>query len=266
MRHLAPCVHAGLLASAALSAFPAAGAAQGARGSSPDWDPPLSAYVDSAGLLRAVAALRVPELPPGSTPIFHVTFDSAGAVTHLGASHRVPDGYAPPVLAAIRPYLRPLSPAPGRIVNTELWVVAGPRAEVRRYTPTLAGSLEEAPKILNREAVCQELRALMREFGNRDPREVLLFAAEMRVLVLSSGAVDSTRMNVVVSSGDDELDRRALLVMRQMRFSPGRAGGRVVRVWIPVAVSHIVPFNRPDCHMPTPRDRPSPTAGEPNGT
>jgi TonB family protein len=196
-----------------------------AAGAQPDRagqeEAPISTFVDSAGLVRAVAALPAPDLPPDIEPLFRVTFDTTGAVKEVESASDLPASYEEPVLAAIRAHLKPQPPSP-QPITTFLRVIAGPepvvdRPELRRVEP---------PRLTNGSvlgsALEQAIASFVREGGSATQAA---YPAELRFRVLEDGTVDTLSVEVSRSTGIAALDREAVRVVRLARFRPATAEG-----------------------------------------
>lgn len=247
MPYLAQSARAALLAFAALATSSARGAAQADGTSTQAEDFSISAFVDSAGLVRALAALAVPELPPGALPLFDVSFDSTGAVHSVrpmfreapaGYTHRLlPEAYAGPVEAAIRAHLKPQAPSRDPLA-THLLVVAGPEPRV------------ECPRILERQPdlhvgqASRELRRIARAFSDsrRDTPLEAEYRTELKFRIGLDGTVDSATVEVIRSTGDAELDRRVVETMNRLHFRPA-ALGLSEDTMVPVKVWVVLPFD-----------------------
>lgn len=182
---------------------------------------PLSTFVDSAGLARAVASLPAPDLPPGITPMFRVTFDTTGAVKEVESISDLPASYEEPVAAAIRAHLKPQPPSL-QPITTFLRVVAGPepvvdRPELRRVEP---------PRLTNGSvlgrALEQAIASFVREGGSATEAA---YPAELRFRVLEDGTVDTLSVEVYRSTSIAALDREAVRVIRLARFRPATTEG-----------------------------------------
>jgi TonB family protein len=189
--------------------------------------PPLSAFVDSAALVQAVAALELPPLPRGVRPLFNIDFDSTGALAEVKPMlPGVPAAYAGPVVEAIRAHALPQEPGRGR--DTYLRVVAGPQPLVDR--PELR---EELPRLRNRAAFLQQVRRSSSRYASAYP---VLRAAGMRgevkFRVLSDGRADLETVQVVRSTGSNHLDEELVAAVLVMRFAPARIEGVPVAVWV----------------------------------
>jgi TonB family protein len=215
-----PPVRLSLLAGVLLALPLAAGAAQRP-------EPPLSALVDSAALVQAVAALELPALPRGVPPLFHVHFDSTGAVAEVGPLiPGIPDAYADPVVEAIRAHALPQPP--GRWWITRLRVVAGAGALVDR--PELR---EEMPRLRNAPMFIGEVQRIARRHVRSFP--VLRgegLQAMVRLRVLPDGRPDRESVQVTRSTGSRLLDEELVRAAAVMRFTPARIEGIPVRVWV----------------------------------
>ncbi|HEX5725340.1 MAG TPA: energy transducer TonB [Longimicrobiaceae bacterium] len=193
-------------------------------------DPPLSALVDSAALVRALGALAVPEPPQGVPPVFTVAFDSTGAVrTVEPLFDEIPSAYAEPVAAAIRAHLRPQPP---RAFSVFLRAVAGPGARVD--LPTLE---ERPPVLVNRGLVAALLSDAIARYlrGPRLPARTE-YRVEVRVRVLASGMPDTASVQIALSSGEAELDAAAARVVSSMRFRSATVEGIPVRTWVQLPI------------------------------
>lgn len=221
----------------ALSALPVLAAVAGAQPGSTVEEPPLSALVDSAGLVRALTALPVPELPSGMLPIFIVSFDSSGAVKQVEPLGQLPASYADPVVAAIRAHLRPQA-ASGRAVDLQLRAVAGPeplveRAQLVRVDP---------PRLSNDAAVAGEMERVIASFvSQRGTVSRAAYRAEVSFRVLEDGSVDTLSIQVSRSTEEAGLDHEAARIARVMRFRPATAEGRPVKVRVAVPLTFRMP-------------------------
>jgi len=206
---------ASVLASAGLLAALAVPGAAQSRATAPT-DPPLSTFVDSAGLVRAVAALSLPELPPRTIPLFLVNFDSTGGVGPVvPLFDPLPAGYGEAVAAAIRAHLKPQPPS-RRPLHTHLRVVAGARPQVDNAPFSM-----EQPVLANRNAIGSLLQKVSE--SRMDSLPELEYRAMLRFRVLSDGSVDSVKVGS--STGRAWLDREIVRVGRQARFTPATIEG-----------------------------------------
>jgi hypothetical protein len=228
---------------AALSGFAVTGAAQ--AGAAPP-EPPLSAFLDSAGLVRAVAALPLPALPPRALPLFWVSFDSTGAVKLVEpifgtlpdslADRRLPPGYADAVVAAIRAHLKPQAPS-RRPIYTHLRVVAGPEPRVDR--PALR---ERQPWLRNRAGLSRSLSGVVQEFAReRGTLPQAAYQSVLKLRVLEDGMPDVPSVAVQRSTGDAELDRRIVALASMFRFAPAAIEEIPVKVWVTLPLSLQMP-------------------------
>jgi TonB family protein len=225
-------VRGALLALAALALFAPAGAAQDFEGVGYT-PPPLVTFVDSAALVRAVAALPAAELPQGIAPLFWVSYDSNGAVHEVEPIFdKMPTAYAQPVVAAIRAHLKPRTPSK-RPLQTHLRVVTGPGARVDR--PRLR---EEQPDLANRGEIARHLsRAMARFAAQRGAMVRSGYQADLKFRVGTDGRADTASVEVVRSTGEPELDREAIAALALMRFRVARIEGVPVRVWVTLPVN-----------------------------
>lgn len=196
-----------------------------------DRDPPLDAVVDSAALVRDLAALRL-ELPRGTKPLFSIRFDSTGAVDTVRATlHSLPAAYADPVVAAIRARLRPQQPSKnGRF--TYLRAIAGPGARIDR--PRLR---ERQPELLNRTETARALARVAQQNTGRLEGMGGMAITVARFRVNADGTTDAASAAVQRSSGDQELDLAAVAAVADMRFRPAAIEDEPVRVWVTIPIS-----------------------------
>ena len=240
---LAPIARGALVIIAALSASAVTGAAQ--AGAAPP-QPPLSAFLDSAGLVRAVAALPLPALPPRALPLFRVSFDSTGAVKLVEpifgtlpdslADRRLPPGYADAVVAAIRAHLKPQARA-AYPIYTHLRVVGGPEPTVDR--PALR---ERPPVLRNRGSLTARLLGVVQEYAReRGTLPRAEYSMMLKLRILEDGTLDLPSMEVERSTGDAELDRRIVGRMGELRFSAATIEEIPVKVWVTLPLVLVVP-------------------------
>jgi TonB family protein len=224
----------------ALAALPLAAAAS--AGAAGDREPPISAVLDSAGLVHDLQALAL-EAPRSVPPLFTIEFDSTGAVDTVRAMlDPLPASYAAPVAAAIRARLRPQAPSRSP-VRTWIRAVAGPQARVDR--PRLH---ENQPQLLNRSAITQQLSwaaaAQQQRVGRFPPGG---YEARVRFRVLADGTPQAQGVSVTQSSGDVDVDREAVDVVQRMRFRPATVEGVPVNVWVELPIRFQVQApRRPD--------------------
>ncbi|HEX5872871.1 MAG TPA: TonB family protein [Longimicrobium sp.] len=222
-------VRAGLLS---LAVLPVAAGAQADHE-----EPPLSTFVDSAGLVAAVAALPAPDLPPEILPMFLVSFDSTGAVNKVETFSDLPASYAEPVVAAIRAHLKPQPPS-RQPITTYLRVVAGPEPVVDR--PEL--SRVDPPRLANGPVLGRELEQVVTSFvGEEGSVTQGSYEAELRLRILEDGTVDTLSVEVSRSTGDARLDREAVRVVRLARFRPATVEGRPVKIMVSLPLTFTMP-------------------------
>lgn len=109
-------------------------------------------------------------------------------------------------------------------------------AAVTDGTYELSG-VEVQPELRNRsEAADLVQRFYPRELRRRGETAVLA----MRFLILPDGTVDGTRISVA-SADNQGFSQAATRVVRQLRFTPAKVGGRPVAVWVTLPVVFMVP-------------------------
>lgn len=116
-------------------------------------------------------------------------------------------------------------PAAGRRAGREI---------VQRLMPgAVPVSALSFPQLANRSEFA---RALTRNYPQHLRDEGVEGEVAVRFRVLESGAVDSASMQVT-RSANEELSTAALASVRLLRFRPGRAYGRPVKVWIELPIA-----------------------------
>lgn len=208
-------------------------AAQEAPAPAPAERPPLSAFVDSAGVAAAVVALSPPELPEGMMPLFRVFFDSAGEATVEPVFDEIPAPYAAAVVEAIRANLAAW-PA-GKSGGTMLRVRAGPeplvdRPEVRTTAPWFAD------RVFHRG-----LEALAQAFARRSDVPEGSYLAELELHVRADGTPDPETVRLTRAVGDAALDSAVLALVPRMRFHPATVEGIAVRAWVRQPIRFEIP-------------------------
>jgi hypothetical protein len=194
---------------------------------------PLWAWVDSAAVARAAAALPAPQLPADMKPLFRVTFDTTGVVESVEpVFEQVPADYAEPVVAALRAALKP-QPRSRRATQYLVRVVGGAQPLVD--SPEL---IERMPEIRDPMVVGQQLGNLRRTLMFRpgtSRRAARGFYVRMRVL--PDGKVDRTSVQLTRGTEVDWLDEQILSVARSIRFRPGEVDGFAARTWVVLPMS-----------------------------
>ncbi|HKP74119.1 MAG TPA: energy transducer TonB, partial [Longimicrobiaceae bacterium] len=191
---------------------------------------PMSAWLDSAGLATAAAALPAPRLPEGMKPLFRVVFDTAGAVQMVEPVYdQVPAEYAAAAVAAIRANLKPQPHW-----RTSTWhlvrVSGGPAPRV------------DDPEVVERAAVLQDRDWVSRELGQLSRSLVFRPGATrqvapgiyVRLRVRADGRVDRESVQLERASGVERIDRAVLGIARAMTFEPGQVDGIRAVTWIVV--------------------------------
>lgn len=201
-------------------------------------EPPLSAFLDSAALVHAAAALPAPNLPQGTMPLFLVSFDSTGAVKQVETFNPLPASYAEPVLAAIRAHLKPQAPS-RQPIYTYLRVVAGPepvvdRPELRRF---------DDPRLTNAGTLARALEQAITSFASEGGSEIrAAYRAEVSFRVLEDGTADTLGVELSRSTGNAGLDREAVRIVRLARFRPATLEGRPVKAMVSLPLTFSMPL------------------------
>ncbi|HEX9937782.1 MAG TPA: hypothetical protein VGB15_11690, partial [Longimicrobium sp.] len=194
---------------------------------------PLWAWVDSAAIARAAAALPAPQLPADMKPLFRVTFDTAGVVESVEpVFEQVPAAYAEPVVAALRAAVKP-QPRSRRAAEYLVRVVGGAQPLVD--SPEL---IERMPEIRDPTVVGQQLGTVSRALRFRpgtSRRAARGFYVRMRVL--PDGKVDRTSVQLTRGTDIEWLDEQILSVARSIRFRPGEVDGFAARSWVVLPMS-----------------------------
>lgn len=212
---------------------------------------PLTAFLDSAALVRAVSTLPVPDLPRGVKPLFKVAFDSTGAVDEVTpVFDQIPASFAGPVVAAIRANLKNQSPS-REPIHAHVRVVAGPEPLVDR--PRI---VVREPVLANEGGIRDRIGQLSARFGDRvggaaiaQPRAGFLRRLLMgsrpswsarffvRMRVLKDGAVDTGSIEILHSSSrDEEVNDAVADLVGQMRFRPATVEGIPASVWVTLPI------------------------------
>jgi TonB family protein len=230
---LAPRAAAAFLVSALLAlAVSAAPAAARRTGAAPSHAlPTVSLYLDSAAAVRALAALPVPELPEGTSPLFAVNFDATGAVdAAYGLFDQLPAAFADSVAAILRAHARPQAPSDEPVRLHFFRVVTGPDAAI-----SAAREFVVPPELSNRNGVARLLGEVLK-------RHRAKVGAGARIVVkfrvLADGRVGPGSVRVIASTGDETLDRALVAVAYQCLFRPAEV--ERVRVNLMVAIPLLV--------------------------
>ncbi|HET7231879.1 MAG TPA: TonB family protein [Longimicrobium sp.] len=182
----------------------------------------LSFIRDSAGAVRALAALPSPELPPGIPPLFALDFDSTGTLAAVRPVFRqLPAAYTGPVMAILREHAIPRLPF-RRQTYTHLRVVTGPGAEI---SPRPSGRIR--PELLNQGEITALLASRAEEILTPRERDAGL-RARVRFSVNESGTADPGTVTIVASSGKPRADSAVAAAARAMRFRPATVEGIAV--------------------------------------
>jgi hypothetical protein len=197
---------------------------------------PLRAWVDSAAVARAAAALEPPQMPTDMKPIFRVTFDTAGVVeTVEPVFTQIPAPYADAVVAALRAAVRPKPRS--RYPTAHLVRVVGG-----------AAPLVDSPELIERAPVVRDPEWIGRRLG--DLSNMLMFrpgtsrrAAPgfyVRMRVLPDGKVDRESVQLLRGSGVQWLDEAIVGIARRTSFRPGEVDGFAARTWVvlPMSLHH----------------------------
>jgi TonB family protein len=179
---------------------------------------PLSAFLDSAALVRALAALSVPEQPRELPPLFVVQFDSTGAVEVVeSVLEHTPDSYAEPVAHVIRAHVR----AEPRLGSQAVFLVAATGSESFVARKQVTSALPRPIDVVLMSRTSEQV--MQRFFSRRDSASLASpYVVQFRFRVEGDGSVDSATVALLASSGDPELDREALHLAQEIRFRPSR--------------------------------------------
>jgi TonB family protein len=194
---------------------------------------PLSAFVDSAALVAAVAALSPPELPDGVMPLFQVSFDSAGEATVEPVFDEIPAGHAAAVVGALRANLAAWPAGRGGWTFVRVRAGAAPlvdRPAVRTTGPRLADRVFE-----------EGLTELAQAFARREDVAEGSYRAVLRLRVRADGTPDPATVRLVRAVGDAELDSAVLALVPRMRFHPATVEGIPVRAWVRQPIRFEIP-------------------------
>jgi hypothetical protein len=179
---------------------------------------PVSAFLDSAALVRSLGALSVPEQSRELPPLFNVRFDSTGAVEIVeSVLEHTPASYAEPVASVIRTHVR-ADPSFGSM-SAFLLVIAGPEPYVERKQILVA-----SPHPTNMALMSRASHGVLQSFhSRRDPASLVSeYPVQLKFRVQGGGSVDASTITLLSSSGDPELDREALQLASGIRFTSPR--------------------------------------------
>jgi hypothetical protein len=194
---------------------------------------PLEAWVDSAALARAAAALPAPPLPAQMKPIFRVTFDTAGAVERVEPVYaQIPADYAAAATAAIRANLKP-QPRWREPVGYLVRVMGGDTGRVDN--PEV---VERSPMVENYYDIARELGAAgssLRFRPGSARRAAPGFYVRMRVL--ADGRLDRESIQPLRTAGVASLDGAILRIVREIQFTPGEVDGFPAVTWAVIPLS-----------------------------
>jgi hypothetical protein len=194
---------------------------------------PLQAWVDSAAVLRAAAALEAPQMPVDMKPVFRVTFDTTGVVESVEpVFSQTPAPYADAVVAALRAAVKPKPRS--RYPTTHLVRVVGGAVPLVD-SPEL---LERAPEARDPQWIGQQLGNLRNSLRFRpgtQRQSAPGFYVWMRVL--PDGKVDRESVRLLRGSGVEWVDERILRIARGISFRPGEVDGFAARTWVLIPMS-----------------------------
>ncbi|HEU4557426.1 MAG TPA: TonB family protein [Longimicrobium sp.] len=182
--------------------------------------PQVGAMVDSAALVRALAAL--PPADHGVEPVFRIRLGADGGVLGIEpVFDALPAADAEQLVTAIRANLKP-QPLRNQPIHTYLRAVSGPAAVVDR--PALA---ERGPVLINHHDIMRMMSEVARRHPGRGP-----VLTQYQTRILADGTPDSPTIEVVRSSGNAALDAAVMQVLGRMRFRPATIDGTPVKSWV----------------------------------
>lgn len=199
---------------------------------------PLSAYVDSAALHRAL--LAAPEPPPGTSPnrlLFQMTFGEDGELKEVQSlACRPPAGeYENALASLIRAHVRPQSGArkrTGEIVRVRGGGAA--RVEIADHVR------EDRPVVADERAVGSHIDAVAKRIVREHP-ELKNHEVEgiVRMIVTDSGTVASASFEQ--STTVEAVNAGMLEVARAIRFRPAAVNRCPVAVLVEMPITFTFP-------------------------
>ena len=200
---------------------------------------PVSAFIDSAALHRALLAAPPAPAEFRLKPLYVVVYDSTGGLKDVKtvSERHFPAEYGRQMVELLRANVRPRVAATRPSVNY-VWLQSGssPRIAVEE------GLVEVRPRLQNTSAVTRELSRASERLQRSNPglagRSV---TASVSMRVTQEGVPEEPRLSQ--STGNIQIDREIIGVAHSMRFAPASLNGYPVSVLIELPIT--LAFNPP---------------------
>ncbi|HEX8671890.1 MAG TPA: hypothetical protein VF710_08385 [Longimicrobium sp.] len=193
---------------------------------------PLSSFVDSTGLHRAL--LDAPQAPRG-TPrrmLFWVRYDSTGTLKDVRALVRrsLPGGYDSAMVSLLRTHLVPRLPS-RRAHRETFWLRSGrnPRIAVVDALMVMPSLTDTGALVRAMEAAAKRLLAAHPQLAGHETTRNVSFS------IGADGVPSAER--VVRDRPDDDIDPEFLGIVRGMRFRPATIEGVPVDVDVELPIT-----------------------------
>lgn len=193
---------------------------------------PLSSFVDSTRLHRAL--LDAPQ-PPARTPrrmVFLVRYDTTGALKDVRALVRrsLPGGYDSVMVSLLRTHVVPRLPF-RRAKGETLWLRSGSEPRI-----AVVEARQVMPSLTNTGALQQAMEAAAKRLVAAHPQ--LVGYETTRNVSFSIGA-DGVPTGAVTVRGkaDDEIDPEIVAIVRGMRFRPATVQGVPVDIDVELPIT-----------------------------
>lgn len=193
---------------------------------------PLSSFVDSAGLHRAL--LGAPQAPRG-TPrrmLFVVRYDTTGTLKKVRAVVRrpLPGGYDSVMVSLLRTHLVPRLPT-RRAGGETLWLRSGSEPRI-----AIIKAHEVMPSLANAEALRKAMEAAVMRIVAAHPQLVGYEATRHVSFNIGADGVPTGEITVRGRANDD-IDPEIVGIVRAMRFRPATVEGVPVDVDVELPIT-----------------------------
>ena len=214
-------------------------ASAGGAGKVPEPDPrlPVTAFIDSAALHRAL--LGAPPVPATlrQQPLFSVVYDSTGVLTKVEPLSDViiPPVWGDTIAAILRRHVSPRLTTRKPVVEY-VWLVSGPSPRIA----VMDDLVEVRPQLLNGPEVQRAVEALATKLSGTSlyarGRE---FRAVLTVRVNHQGLPEAP--SLLRNSGNVEVNREIVALAARMRFQPAQLSGYPVTVLVSLPITIVIP-------------------------
>lgn len=223
----------------ACASVPSAARAGGGPSPLSSNDPPLpvAAFIDSAGLHRAL--LSAPPAPAEfkSRALFWVDYDSTGALASVkpAARRAIPPAWGDTMATILRASVKPRI-TPARATSQMVWLVSGgsPRISV------LGDVIAVQPSVINGTRVAEDLSRAASQLASRD----LSLAGQQRTAMVRMSVDDNgvpDNFALLRSTLNPRVDAEVISVAQKLRFRPATVDGVPVRVLVVLPIVMVFP-------------------------